>query len=210
MNEAGAHTIKSHEDRTYAVTGAASGIGAATAHYLRERGARVIACDLHDADVVADLATEDGRAALVEGVTRLSQRRFWRTVTRIALPVLPIAVVLARHVPALKGELIGGWNAQAAIYAFWEPFVALGIILALLHGFTTRFARLGPLGTALARRAYAVYVIHPPILVAIALSWRNVPAPPLVKFAVTGAATCAACFWIAGLLLRTAWVRRIL
>ena len=59
-------------ERTYAVTGAASGIGAATARYLRERGGRVIACDLRDSDVIADLATSQGRALLVEGVTSLS------------------------------------------------------------------------------------------------------------------------------------------
>jgi NAD(P)-dependent dehydrogenase (short-subunit alcohol dehydrogenase family) len=65
----------SHADRTYAVTGAASGIGAATARYLRGCGAQVIACDLRDADVIADLATAPGRVALVEGVTRLSGGR---------------------------------------------------------------------------------------------------------------------------------------
>ncbi|HEY1707319.1 MAG TPA: SDR family oxidoreductase [Rhizomicrobium sp.] len=59
-------------ERTIVVTGAASGIGAATAHYLRERGERVITSDLHHADVIADLATAGGRATLVEGVTRLS------------------------------------------------------------------------------------------------------------------------------------------
>lgn len=62
-------------DRTYVVTGAASGIGAATANYLRERGSRIIACDLHDADVIADLTTSEGRHELVDGVTRLSGGR---------------------------------------------------------------------------------------------------------------------------------------
>jgi NAD(P)-dependent dehydrogenase (short-subunit alcohol dehydrogenase family) len=62
----------SHDQRTYAVTGAASGIGAATAELLRQSGGRVIACDLRDADVIADLTTGEGRAALVDGVSRLS------------------------------------------------------------------------------------------------------------------------------------------
>lgn len=62
-------------DRTYVVTGAASGIGAATASYLRERGARVIGCDLRNVEVIADLTTIEGRAGLVDGVTRLSGGR---------------------------------------------------------------------------------------------------------------------------------------
>lgn len=62
-------------DRTYVVTGAASGIGAATTSYLRERGGRVIACDLRNADVIADLTTSEGRAELVDGVRRLSAAR---------------------------------------------------------------------------------------------------------------------------------------
>jgi NAD(P)-dependent dehydrogenase (short-subunit alcohol dehydrogenase family) len=62
-------------ERIAVVTGAASGIGAATLRHLQGRGVRVIGSDLHDADVIADLATADGRAALVEGVVRLSGGR---------------------------------------------------------------------------------------------------------------------------------------
>ncbi|MFJ1455562.1 SDR family oxidoreductase [Nocardia sp. N2S4-5] len=55
--------------RTYVVTGSASGIGAATATMLRERGAEVIGCDLSDADIEADLSTPSGRQALIDQVT---------------------------------------------------------------------------------------------------------------------------------------------
>ena len=53
---------------TYAVTGAASGIGAATTALLRERGHRVITVDRRDADVAVDLATTKGRARAVREV----------------------------------------------------------------------------------------------------------------------------------------------
>ncbi|MDO9455584.1 SDR family oxidoreductase [Nocardioides sp.] len=54
--------------RTYVVSGAASGIGAATTALLRTQGHQVITVDRHDADVVADLGTPEGRAAAVAEV----------------------------------------------------------------------------------------------------------------------------------------------
>ena len=47
--------------RTYIVTGAGSGIGRATVEIVRERGDRAVGVDLQGADVVADLATPEGR-----------------------------------------------------------------------------------------------------------------------------------------------------
>jgi peptidoglycan/LPS O-acetylase OafA/YrhL len=38
------------------------------------------------------------------------------------------------------------------------------------------------------RRAYAVYIIHPPVLVGIALLLHSWAAPALVKFGVVGSA----------------------
>ncbi len=53
---------------TYVVTGSASGMGQATAERLRAAGHRVIGVDIKDADVVADLSTDAGRAAAAESV----------------------------------------------------------------------------------------------------------------------------------------------
>ncbi|WP_232678475.1 SDR family oxidoreductase [Nocardioides sp. R-C-SC26] len=58
--------------KTYVVSGSASGIGAATADLLRGQGHTVITLDRHDADVVADLATPQGRDAAVAGVRALT------------------------------------------------------------------------------------------------------------------------------------------
>jgi len=63
--------------KTYAVSGAASGIGAATAGVLRGQGHRVIGIDRTPAEgveVTADLSTPEGRAEAVAGVRALTDR----------------------------------------------------------------------------------------------------------------------------------------
>jgi len=52
--------------RTYVVTGAASGIGAATAELLRSHGHTVIGVDLAGVEVSGDLSTPEGRVAAAE------------------------------------------------------------------------------------------------------------------------------------------------
>ncbi|GAB3139090.1 SDR family oxidoreductase [Micromonospora sonneratiae] len=60
---------------TYAVTGAASGMGRATAERLRGDGHTVIGVDLRDVEVVADLSTPQGRtAAAAEVLDRVGGR----------------------------------------------------------------------------------------------------------------------------------------
>ena len=106
--------------RTYVVTGAASGIGQATALLLRERGHRVIGADLHDADVTADLGTADGRASLVQQVTELSGGRI-DAILAVAGLAQPIAATAAINyfgtVATLEGlrPLLQGSDAPRAV-----------------------------------------------------------------------------------------------
>ncbi len=60
---------------TLALTGSASGIGAATRAALEADGHRVIGVDLRDAEVIADLGTEDGRADAVTQVIEAAEGR---------------------------------------------------------------------------------------------------------------------------------------
>ena len=54
--------------RTVAVSGSASGIGAAIRARLEADGSRVIGIDLHDADVIADLAAPAGRSRALAAI----------------------------------------------------------------------------------------------------------------------------------------------
>jgi len=58
--------------RVYLVTGSASGIGKATADFLTDHGDRVIGADLHDADIVVDLSSAEGRTELIARAGELS------------------------------------------------------------------------------------------------------------------------------------------
>ena len=57
--------------KTYVVSGAASGIGAATTRLLRDEGHRVVTVDQRNAEVVSDLSSDDGRQAAIEQVRSL-------------------------------------------------------------------------------------------------------------------------------------------
>jgi surface polysaccharide O-acyltransferase-like enzyme len=138
-----------------------------------------------------------------------AQARLWGRIACAATPIFPAVALLAPHFAVLQGRAEGGWNVQAAVYAFWEPFVAWGVILGLLRFFQRRLAAPSELWRRLSRRAFLIYIIHPPILVGAALAWRSVAAPPLLKFAVTGLAACVLCYLVAGLLLRAPAVRRV-
>lgn len=59
--------------RTYVVTGAASGIGAALSDLLHSDGHRVITVDQRDADVTADLADPEGRADAVRAIGEFTE-----------------------------------------------------------------------------------------------------------------------------------------
>jgi len=58
--------------RTVCITGSAGGIGAATRARLEQAGDRVIGVDVRDAEVISDLSTPAGRAAMVASVAGAS------------------------------------------------------------------------------------------------------------------------------------------
>ncbi len=55
--------------KTYAMTGGASGIGAAIKEHLRAAGHKLVVVDVSNADIEADLSTPDGRSHAVSAIS---------------------------------------------------------------------------------------------------------------------------------------------
>jgi len=102
-----------------------------------------------------------------------------------------------------------GLSWPALLYSFWEPFVAWGIIAAWLPLFRKHMNSPSAFWEWLGRRAYAVYIIHPPVLVGIALLLHGWAAPALVKFAAVGTLACITTWLLADPLVRLPGVRRV-
>lgn len=75
--------------KTIAITGAASGIGAATSAQLTSQGHRTIGVDINDSDIVADLSSPEGRKAAVAGILERCDGRLDGFVPCAGLSGLP-------------------------------------------------------------------------------------------------------------------------
>jgi NAD(P)-dependent dehydrogenase (short-subunit alcohol dehydrogenase family) len=73
----------------YVVTGARSGMGHAITERLKAAGHDVITVDLAEADVVADLATADGRRAAAAAVLEMSEGRLDGAVLAAGIGPIP-------------------------------------------------------------------------------------------------------------------------
>jgi len=134
--------------------------------------------------------------------------RPWIIALAIAWPTLPVAGIIAFKLHAATSS--GGLSWASILYAFWEPFVAWGLIAGLLLLFRAYVNRPSALWEWLGRRSYTVYIIHPPILVGVALLLHGCNGPSLAKIAVTGLCAITACWLVADPLVRLPGLRRIL
>ncbi len=103
---------------TIVITGSAGGIGRATRARLEREGHRVIGVDVQDAEVIADLSTADGRAAMVTETLAACGGTLDGLVAgagtmndELAIPVNYFGAVAA--LDGLRPALANGTNARA-------------------------------------------------------------------------------------------------
>jgi glucan biosynthesis protein C len=110
--------------------------------------------------------------------------------------------------PSLR-QAFGDGQWRSAVYALWDSLFAVGMCLALVTLFRRFFNGQGRLGRFLSRHSYAVYILHIPTVVFLAIALRGVGLPSLPKFALAAGIMAPACFAVAYLVRRIPGVSRI-
>ena len=149
----------------------------------------------------------------------LAARRGWLTALPRRSGMLGAALIVVSFLPMVLGgyETLGvgvavpapGTPAHLA-FALWDQLFAVGMILVLLTIFRRRVTTGGSFSQFLAGSAYAVYLVHAPIIVGFVALLVPLAPSPLSGFAVTLPLSLVASWVVAAWLRRLPWARSIL
>jgi glucan biosynthesis protein C len=102
----------------------------------------------------------------------------------------------------------GTW--QSAVYTLWDSIFAVGMCLGLIPLFRRFFNGQGRFDRFLSQHSYAVYVIHIPIVVLLAVALKGIELAALLKFGMMAVIVVPTCFAVAYIVRKIPGVSRVL
>jgi hypothetical protein len=90
--------------------------------------------------------------------------------------------------------VLGGPTLAAFLFALAEGVICMGMIFTLIPIFRAKFNRQGTLLRNLSASAFHIYLIHPPVLVLVALAFTSIPLIPIIKLAIVWPLTVMLCY----------------
>ena len=99
----------------------------------------------------------------------------------------------------IEADLIvfsGGANIHALLFALVDNVVCMGVIFVLIKLFYAKFNKQGPILQSLSSSAYHMYLIHPPILVALSLGLASLALNPVMKIGIVFPLAVLLCYLV--------------
>jgi glucans biosynthesis protein C len=160
--------------------------------------------------ILFGLGCAAGRRGWLETLTPELRRRCGVVglVGILALPVLLLAGGFTES-DAKQDLYAGGWHWQAAGTSLVEATLAATLPLYLIGWFREHWTHQGVLLRRMATAAYGAFVIHPPVIVGLALALHQIAIPAELKFILVLAGGVAGSFGITALVLRIPAVARL-
>ena len=114
---------------------------------------------------------------------------------------LPVAMFLGADTEHGFEFFLGGPYWQAVVYAIWESVMCVAMSLLVLAIFRRKTSGTTQLSKVTSRSAFAVYIVHPVVLVALAALMVGLDLHPLLKFVALASVGCVLSF-VAGTVMR--------
>jgi hypothetical protein len=139
------------------------------------------------------------------------QAQTWRWVAFCCVVALPLLFVAFG---ALSGNLderpFGGVNGLSLAFSLWEGFFSTSMIITILIWFRRRFEHQGHLARAMSENAFIVYIIHPGIIVPLALALSDININLGLKYFLVAPIAVLLCYLVAHTLRKVPVVRAVL
>ena len=126
---------------------------------------------------------------------------FFLFVQILVLIGFPVIFILGGATEIGIDVFMGGLTWQSLIYAIWEQMVGIGMIVALLGLFKFNVNSQNFMARKLSGGAYAVYVIHAPVLVLISFTFLSFEVGQFWKFVLLSPLALICCFTL-GILIK--------
>jgi len=128
----------------------------------------------------------------------------------LVLVAMPVMYVLKTVTNSPSEAFRGGLNWQSLLYAVWEQFTGLSIIVALLSRARRKWNEQSPLLKKMSRAAFGTYIFHPLFVIGISLLVKDLAIDPAAKLLIVAPLAVASAFFFAGLLVRLPGVKKII
>jgi hypothetical protein len=139
------------------------------------------------------------------------QRNYWLRLTAVLVFIgFPCIYLLKVITHSGIEAFLGGFTIQSFVNSLWEQLLGISIIVACLTIGKYKWNSQSSFMKELARSAYAVYIIHPMVLVLISLLIKDVPLSSLLKFIITGVLSVSISFALGLVLVRIPLVNKVI
>jgi len=128
----------------------------------------------------------------------------------MVLVVFPLLFVGVKVLKLPFDWFNGGWHWQAIVLGLWEQLTGFGIIVALVAKGKRSWNNGSSFWDSLSRRAFAVYIFHPLLVISLTLEFFSWTIEPALKLLVVAPLAVAGSFLLASVLVLIPGVKRII
>jgi hypothetical protein len=119
--------------------------------------------------------------------------KFWTGVILAVVVLFFLYFFLFLGIEADLSVFLGGPTLPALIFSLVDNIICMGMIFVLIPIFYSKLNKQGNLMKKLSDSSFPMYLVHPPIVVAVTLLFASIPLIPVIKLVIVFPLSVALC-----------------